>query len=268
MLGLVLHLIKIMPVSDGMYYSIAPLAIMGIAAGVQALAGIIQTSTASGKGPEPQYEIPEETKRALREAEARRTQGMPEPSRMMALQGAQQSALFGMRAAQDRRAGLAAIGNIQSQLDRSALSIAAQDAVIRRQNQIDYENRLLQMGQEQKLKFQTEYQSWQNAEQQAREQQLAGQRNIVNAIQTGLMGASMYGGGGGTSTGFETQPLQPISTGFERQQNALSGMSSVVGTGRMPSMPGTQPMTTPAFPYYGSPENTQSRQIFNSLIRR
>jgi hypothetical protein len=109
------------------------------------------------KQAEPKYEIPQEVFRATQMAQEMAQTGMPEASRMMALQGAQQSALFGMRAAQDRRGGLMSIGNIQAGLDRSNLSIAAQDASMRQQNQRFAQQALMTQAQYKDKAFANQY---------------------------------------------------------------------------------------------------------------
>jgi hypothetical protein len=125
--------------------------------------------------------------------------GMPEASRMQALQGAQQSALFGMRAAQDRRGGLASIGNVQAGMDRTNLAVAAQDAAMRQQNQRFAQQALMTQAQYKDKAFANQWQSWMNKEQQRRALIGAGMQNIMGGID--LFG-SMYAmrGAGGTTT--------------------------------------------------------------------
>lgn len=246
-----------MPISDGMFQSIIDPLTIGLAVGgVKALAGGIQALTAGKKQAEPKYEIPKEVFQATDLARQMAQEGMAEPSRMMALQGAQQSALFGMRAAQDRRGGLASIGNIQAGLDRSALSVAAQDAAARQQNQLNYQRALLNQAGEQKLKFQTEHASWMNAEQRRRANLGAGLQNIMGGIDyMGSMAAmgALSGLGGGTRS-FGGTDLRTVGTGFERQANALSGMSAVTSGMTAPdSMPGSQLTPRYAFrPTFGT----------------
>lgn len=204
-----------MPIGDGMIHAIEPLTIGLALGGVKALAGGIQALTAGKKQPEPKYEIPKEVFQATDLAREMAQTGMPEVSRMQALQGAQQSALFGMRAAQDRRGGLASIGNIQAGLDRSALSVAAQDAAMRQQNQMNYQRALLTQAGEQKLKFQTDYQSWANREQQRRANLGAGLQNIMGGIDlAGSMAAIGAFGGGGKATTTTTPTVTQTGRGI------------------------------------------------------
>jgi hypothetical protein len=203
MFGFVLHLIKIMPISDGMYYSLAPLAIAGLAmGGAKVLAGGIQALASGRKQAEPKYEIPKEVFQATQMAQEMAQTGMPEASRMQALQGAQQSALFGMRGAQDRRGGLASLGNIQAQMDRSNLAVAAQDASMRLQNQRFAQQALMTQAQYRDKAFANQWQSWMNREQQRRANVGAGLQNIMGGLD---LAGSMYamgafGGGGETPT--------------------------------------------------------------------
>ena len=258
MFGFILHLIKIMPISDGMFHSVVDPLTIGLAiGGVKALAGGIQALTAGKKKAEPKYEIPKEVFQATDLARQMAQTGMPEASRMMALQGAQQSALFGMRAAQDRRGGLASIGNIQAGLDRSALSVAAQDASMRQQNQLNYQRALLTQAGEQKLKFQTEHSSWMNAEQQRRARIGAGLQNIMGGLDmAGSMAAMGALGGGGKTGSFGGTDLTAVTSGISGQRNNISGMSAIMGGARMPAMPGAVRPTpnyipTANMPFYG-----------------
>lgn len=211
MFGFVLHLIKIMPISDGMFQSVVdPLTIGLVMGGVKALGGFGQLLTAGPKRAEPKYEIPKEVFQATQMAQEMAQTGMPEASRMQALQGAQQSALFGMRAAQDRRGGLASIGNIQAGLDRSNLAVAAQDASMRLQNQRFAQQALMTQAQYRDKAFANQWQSWMNKEQQRRANIGAGLQNIMGGIDLAgsmaVMGA--LGGGGGTPTTNTTTSTQ------------------------------------------------------------
>ena len=212
MLGFILHLIKIMPISDGMYYSLAPLAIAGIVGGAKALGGIGQMLFAPKKQEEPKYEIPKEVFEATQRAQEMAQTGMPEASRMQALQGAHQSAVFGMRAAQDRRGGLAAIGNIQAQMDRSALGVAAQDAATRLQNQRFAQQALMTQAGYRDKAFANQWQSWMNKEQQRRALIGAGMQNIMGGLD--MFGSIMAMGGLG---GGATKTTTPTTTPSMRQ---------------------------------------------------
>jgi hypothetical protein len=199
MLGFILHLIKIMPISDGMYYAepLSALAIGGIIGGVKALSGIGQMLFSGKKQAEPKYEIPKEVFQSTQMAQEMAQTGMPEASRMQALQGAQQSALFGMRAAQDRRGGLMSIGNIQAGMDRANLAVAAQDASMRLQNQRFAQQALMTQAQYRDKAFANQWQSWMNKEQQRRALLGAGMQNIMGGLD---LAGSIYAMGSGTGT--------------------------------------------------------------------
>ena len=228
----------IFPEHNGIIYAIDPLTIGLAIGGVKALAGGIQTLTAGKKQAEPKYEIPQEVFQATQMAQEMARTGMPEASRMQALQGAQQSALFGMRAAQDRRGGLASLGNIQAGLDRSNLSVAAQDASMRLQNQRFAQQALMTQAQYKDKAFANQWQSWMNKEQQRRAQVGAGLQNIMGGLD--MAGSMMAMGAlGGTkipsttppvatppsATRFPAVQLPTYSTPIQTQQiNALSGI--------------------------------------------
>lgn len=275
MFGFILHLIKIMPISNGEYHSLVPLAVAGLAlGGVKALAGGIQALSAGKKKPEPKYEIPKEVFEVTQRAEEMARTGMPEASRMQALQGAQQSALFGMRAAQDRRGGLAAIGNIQAGLDRSSLQVAAQDASMRQQNMIRAQQALMTQAQYRDKAFANQWQSWMNEEQRRRSLVGAGLQNIMGGLDLAgsmmAMGA-LAGGGGGktiTKTTAGTQIGRGIAGGpsisdylatspFNTSARAVSTPATTIYNTSLNSyMPGT----------YGALMGTPSRNPFSTGI--
>ena len=202
MLGFILHLIKIMPISDGMMYELPPLAIAGIAmGGAQVLTGGLQALFSGRRRKEPKYEIPKEIPQYVKEtydfASQLSQMGTPQPTLQMQQQNALASAVFGLRNAQDRRAGLSAIGNIQAGLDRTNLQIAAQDASMRQQNMLTAqrlrEKALLTSAQYQDKAFSNIWQSWANREQQRIETRNAGFQNIARGIGTaGTMFGQAY----------------------------------------------------------------------------
>ena len=224
MLGFILHLIKIMPISDGMYYAepLSALAIAGLSMGVaKTLGGLGQMIFSGRKQAEPKYEIPQEVFRATQMAQEMAQTGMPEASRMQALQGAQQSALFGMRSAQDRRGGLASIGNIQAGLDRSNLAVAAQDAAMRQQNQRFAQQALMTQAQYRDKAFANQFQSYMNKEQQRRANLGAGMQNVFGGLDfagsmaaMGLLGSGSAPGVGGSTYNPLSQFLSGTSSGL------------------------------------------------------
>lgn len=279
--------------------ALTALGIAGIGAGVQALTGLGQALFAGKKKKEPKYEIPQEVFQATEIARGMAATGMPEASRMAALQGAQQSAIFSSRnlANLGRGAALQGAGNIQAQLDRSALSVASQDAAMRQQNMMNYQRALLNQAAEQKLKFQTEHASWMNKEQQRRANVGAGLQNIMRGVDTfGSLAMTSALGGGGFTTGRRSVDagveLSPITSGYTRAQNALSGIPAITqgvmspdsmpgsqlspryayrptfGVGNLPStMPGGQFMGSASLPGISNYLST-SPSMFNSLMGR
>ena len=228
--------------------ALTALGIAGIGAGVQALTGLGQALFAGKKKKEPKYEIPKEVFEATELARGMAATAMPEASRMQALQGAQQSALFASKnlANLGRGAALSGVGNVQAQLDRSALSVASQDAAMRQQNMLNYQRALQYQAGEQKLKFQTEHASWMNKEQQRRANVGAGFRGMFDAADniSSIAMMSALGGGGfttgrrGANDGVE---LSAITSGYTRAQNALSGIPAITqGVTGPGSIPGSQ----------------------------
>ena len=273
MLGFILHLIKIMPISDGLIQAIDPLTIGLILGGVKAAAGGIQALSAGKKQEEPKYEIPKEVFQSTQMAQEMAQTGMPEASRMMALQGAQQSALFGMRAAQDRRGGLASLGNIQAGLDRSSLSVAAQDAAMRQQNMIRAQQALMTQAQFRDKAFANQWQSWMNKEQQRRANVGAGLQNIMGGLD--MAGSVMAMGALGKTPGTQTLPTT-TTTQIGRGIAGGPSISDYLSTSpfntsaRAVSSPATTIYNTSLNSYmpgtYGALMGTPSRNPFSTGI--
>lgn len=209
------------------------LAILGIASGAKALLGAGQAIAAGRRKEEPKYEIPKEVGQAIGLAQGMAQEGMPEAQRMAALQNIQQSAVMGMRGAQDRRGGLASIGNVQAQQDRSVLSLAAQDAAARQQNQRFLYSALMAGAQYQDKAFANRWQSWMNREQQRRALIGAGIQNIGGAVDTftgGMMQLNYMNaltGGAGGSTASST--IRPVGLGSSAPSQ-LAGRSAIMGS--------------------------------------
>ena len=156
---------------------------------------------------EPKYEIPKEVGEAIGLARGMAAEGMPAAQRTAAQQDIQQSALMGMRAAQDRRGGLQSISNIQAGMDRSALSLAAQDSAMRQQNQRFQYSALMAGASYADKAFANKWQSWSNKMQQNRALFGAGLQNIggvANTLSTRSLYESIYGSGNDNTT---TNPL-------------------------------------------------------------
>jgi hypothetical protein len=170
---------------------------------------------------EPKYEIPKEVGEAIGLARGMAAEGMPAAQRTAAQQDIQQSALMGMRAAQDRRGGLQSISNIQAGMDRSALNLAAQDASMRQQNQRFLYSALMAGASYADKAFANRWQSWSNKMQQSRALLGAGIQNIAGAgtsLATRSMYDMMYGTGdnntktGTTETTNTLRMTGPVST--------------------------------------------------------
>jgi hypothetical protein len=163
---------------------------------------------------EPKYEIPKEVGEAIGLARGMAAEGMPAAQRTAAQQDIQQSALMGMRAAQDRRGGLQSISNIQAGMDRSALSLAAQDSAMRQQNQRFQYSALMAGASYADKAFANKWQSWSNKMQQNRALLGAGMQNVSGAVQSlgsQQMYERMYGTGEDSNTGDEMQTLRMIT---------------------------------------------------------
>lgn len=165
-----------------------------IGAGLQAGTGLIQgiiggIGAARQAKREPKYKIPKELGEAITLAKGMAAEGMPAAQRTAAMQDIQQSAMMGMAGAQSRRGGLMAAQNIQAGMDRSALSLAAQDAAMRQEKQRFAYSALMAGASYVDKAFANQWQSWANRMQQSRALLGAGIQNIAGAG-TSLMYAS------------------------------------------------------------------------------
>lgn len=180
------------------------LAIAGLAlGGAQAIGGLFQMGSAGRRRAEPKYQIPGEVFEATKRAEEMAREGMPEASRMQALQGAQQAALFRQRAAGQSRIGQANVATNETLLSRDLLNVAQTDAQVRLDNQRRALQALMTQAQYRDKAFGNQWQSWANREQQRQETRAAGMQNIVGGL-TSAAGVLTMGlaGGGGQKTGF------------------------------------------------------------------
>lgn len=201
MLGFILHLIKIMPISDGMYYSLAPLAIAGLAlGGAQALGGLFQIGSAGKRRKEPKYEIPQEVFDIERERRGMIGIGIDEATKQQLRENTARAALFGLRASQDRRGGQAYASIGEELMRKGAIDIASRDAAMREQRFKDWERSAMALSQYKDKAFGNQWQSWANREQQRQETRTAGFQNMFGGITSGLGFLSMGLAGGGGKT--------------------------------------------------------------------
>lgn len=96
------------------------------------LYGAYQTNEALDNA--PKYEIPEEIKKNLSEAEFYATQGMSEEAKRLLVKGIQEQQASQMAAGSTRKAGLVGLAASQQQQQNAYAQLAAQDAVAREQH--------------------------------------------------------------------------------------------------------------------------------------
>lgn len=169
---------------------IGPLGALAIGTGVKALTGIGQMLFSGKKQKEPKYEIPKEVGEAVGLARGMAAEGMPAQQYYDTLQNIQQSSVLAGRniASLGRGSALAGQGNIQAQQSKSVLSLGAQDAAARMQNQRFLYSALMAGAQYQDKAFANQFQSYMNKEQQRRALIGAGIQNIAGAGDTFLGG--------------------------------------------------------------------------------
>ena len=264
----------IFPEHNGIIYAIDPLTIGLIAGGAQALIGGIGSIGArrrlrSLEGQEPKYEIPQEVFQATKQAQEMAQTGMPEASRMMALQGAQQAAIFRQRAAGQSRLGQANVATNETLLSRDLLNVAQTDAQVRLDNQRRALQALMVQAQYRDKAFGNQWQSWMNKFQQARANVGAKERTMYNGFDTmsSMFAMGALGGGAGKTPSFGGTDLTTVGTGVTRQPNQLSGISAIMGTGTRPPMPGMQRPTPNYIPTANMPFYQESMQdLFSQPI--
>jgi hypothetical protein len=217
MLGFILHLIKIMPVSNGMYYSIAPLLGLGIAAGAQALFGGIQAIGGARKRKELEanpykFTIPGEAQKEL-QLRAEGLTGMSASALTEAQQSIERSSAMAQRAAADRRAGIATIGSTMAQRDLSLAALSARNANIAQQNINAYAGALRNMQQMKLMEEQSKGQQYANEMQMARAGEGAGYQNIMRGLDLFGSAAAMGLLGSGKAPGATYNPMSQFLTG-------------------------------------------------------
>ena len=197
MFGFVLHLIKIMPISDGLIQAIDPLTIGLIMGGVKAAAGGIQALSAGRKQEEPEYKIPDYVPKYIQGMQEMALTGIPKQALQFDLENIQRSSLMAQRAAADRRGGLATIGTTMAQRDLSLGKLGERNANLMQQNQRNALQSFLFGAQYQDKLFANQWQSWMNKEQQRRALIGAGMQNIIGGLD---LAGSIYAMGSGTGT--------------------------------------------------------------------
>lgn len=296
MLGFILHLVKIMPISyDLIYSNIDTLALIG--AGSQIMTGGVPglfkgitglATSAFGKKAKdlPQYTIPQEVFEVTRRAEEMAQTGMPEASRMQALQGAQQAALFRQRAAGQSRLGQANVATNETLFSRDLLNIASIDAQKRQENQLRAQQALMTQAQFRDKAFANLWQSKANELQQERARIGAIEQNAARNMDTAssMLMMSMGGGFGGLGGGRNTPPTTTPPIAPLTPPSTINSFSAIRGSQQLPSnMMNTGgsflwnnnpsasqlPANRNIYPNYEfTPQENMSRSIFQSLITR
>lgn len=113
--------------------------IMAAMQGIQAVGGIAQMIAGSRilrRNKLPEYEIPQEYGNNIALADTIRNMGMPKEEYQQGLQNIQRNAAFGIGALQNRRGGLAGIGNIVQRSNDATLGLDARAAQMRNSNMI------------------------------------------------------------------------------------------------------------------------------------
>lgn len=261
MFGFILHLIKIMPISDGLIQAIDPLTIGLAIGGVKALAGGIQALTAGPKVEQEKYKIPDEYKQAFQQSMELSRQGMDETSKQAAMQAAQQAALFRQRAAGQSRLGLANFASSESLLSRDLINIAAQDAAIRQRNRLIGIQALENLGRRKDIEFQTESQRRQNLELQRRARVGAGLQNIMGGLD--IAGSIAAMGALGKTPGTQTLPTT-TTTQIGRGIAGGPSISDYLSTS--PFNTSARAVSTPATTIYNTSLNSYMPGTYGALM--
>lgn len=176
-----------------------PLAIPLAVEGTKALIGGIQAIKGAKdlkKLQRPVYEIPDEIKQNMTEAELMALEGLPAQQKAQYVQNIQRSLQSGMKGLQSRKAGVAGITDlVQSQNDAFS-NLVSMDAVQRQQNQMVAQQRRSEMAQYKDKAFDINKIAPYYEKAQAAQANIgAGLQNIVGALDMGAA-VSAYGGGG------------------------------------------------------------------------
>lgn len=144
---------------------------------------------------QPMYQIPDEIKQNLTQAEQMALQGMPEQQRQLYLQQIAQNTQTGLRGLQDRKAGISGIGNLIQADNNAQNRLFAQDASQRLANQLKLSAQRGIMAEYKDRQFNiNQLQPYQQKYNQAQNMIGAGMQNIGGGLGTGA-GLAMGGFG-------------------------------------------------------------------------
>lgn len=148
--------------------------------------------SAADKLKRPTYEIPEEIKNKLSEAQSRVVQGLPDASKKLFVDNMQRSMATGLRNLSSRQAGIQGLGSIVDTGVQAARQLAGQDAAqrLRSEEQIrgDIGQAQSEMARAKDVKFRDELQKYTQEAQAAQALTGAGLQNLGRVAQ-GALGA-------------------------------------------------------------------------------
>ena len=161
-------------------------------AAVSAGTGIYQSARAkkmAKANPRPVYEVPEEMKAALSDAERLALEGLPAEQKQQYIENIQRANQSALRASSDRKGGLAGIGAMhQNELDQYR-NLLAMDSQARTANQRNLQSVRQDMASIRDKEFRlNKYNPFLQAQQDARNLQAAGMDNLMQGVQQGIYG--------------------------------------------------------------------------------
>lgn len=168
--------------------TIAMLASAAVSAGT----GVYQSMKAkkmADQSQRPTYEVPEEMKAAMSDAERLALEGLPQEQKQQYVENIQRANQSALRAQSDRKGGLAGIGAMhQNELDQYR-NLLAMDAQARRQNQQNLQGMRGKMAtiRDQEFKI-NKYNPYLQEQQDIRDIQAAGMQNIMTGVQQSISG--------------------------------------------------------------------------------
>jgi len=197
-----------------------PVSLSAINAGISGAVGVaqyIKGAKLAKQNKREDYEIPEEAKQNLSQAQLNALEGLPAEQKAEYIQNTQRQQNFGLNALGDRKAGLAGLATLTQQGNDANKSLLSMDAAARQQNQQGLMDARTQMAGFKDKQFElNKLLPFQANAQAAQGLKGAGLQNIsgalgsvTNTLENSAI-AKAYGSGGGSTDG--SVPQIPGST--------------------------------------------------------
>lgn len=205
-----------------------PVTLAAVSAGVKGVTGIAQFLKGrklAKQNARPTYEIPEEIKQNLSTAQMQALEGLPQEQVNQYLQNIGRSQNFALGAINERKGGLAGLGNIVQSSNDAYSNLMVQDAIAKQQNIANLVGQRNVMADYKDKQFQyNKVEPYQEKAEAATALKGAGLQNLFNAIDTGVNLSENKALGG----------LYGDGTGVDEAGNKISGGEDLLSASNIP----------------------------------